>query len=155
LALLTIPYLSRFLSIRLGDWPIYSLLLAFGQVISINSYQIVLLTGSTSQDPSKLYIVSGSYIASSFLWWILVRNFPSVYSLSAPWFFFGFAFLLLGTAPIASQWWVEETLQNVATAMYGAGASSGALAFALNFGDEGKHSHEKPAHIRTVWMRGS
>ena len=126
------------LSIRIGDWPIYSFLLAFGQVISVNSYQIVLLSGETTQKPEKLYMVAGTYMATSLLWWAMERNFKSVYALSAPWVFFGLAFLLLGVAPFCSDWRVEEGVVNAATCFYAAGASSGALTFALNFGDEGK-----------------
>src|SRR5688572_18670605 len=130
-------FLPRILSIRLGDWPLYSFLLAFGQVISVNSYQIVLLSGETTQTPEKLYMVAGTYMATSILWWGMERNFPSVYALSAPWLFFGLAFLLLGVAPFIGDWRVAESVTNAATCFYAAGASSGALAFALNFGDEG------------------
>lgn len=129
--------LRKILSIRIGDWPLYSFFLAFAQVISVNSYQIVLLSGETTQTPEKLYMVAATYIASSMLWWALERNFKSVYALSAPWFFFGLAFLLLGVAPFIADWPVQEGVVNAATCMYAAGASGGALAFALNFGDEG------------------
>jgi len=129
---------SRILSIRIGDWPLYSFFLAFGQVISVNSYQIVLLSGETSQTPVKLYMVAATYMATSIIWWAMERNFKSVYALSAPWLFFGLAFMLLGVAPFSSDWRVEEQVVSAATCFYAAGASSGALAFALNFGDEGK-----------------
>ncbi|KAK0625064.1 hypothetical protein B0T17DRAFT_617200 [Bombardia bombarda] len=129
--------LKKILSIRIGDWPVYSFLLAFGQVISVNSYQIVLLTGDTNQTPEKLYMIAGTYMATSILWWAMERNFKSVYALSAPWFFFGIAFLLLGVAPFISPWQASAAVETVATCMYAAGASSGSLAFALNFGDEG------------------
>jgi alpha-1,3-glucan synthase len=66
------------------------------------------------------------------------RRFQSVYALSAPWIFFGLAFLFLGVAPFCADWRVEDAITNVATCFYAAGASSGALAFALNFGDEGE-----------------
>ncbi|KAK3937814.1 alpha-1,3-glucan synthase [Diplogelasinospora grovesii] len=129
--------LKKLLSIRIGDWPFYSFLLAFGQVISVNSYQIVLLSGETTQTPLKLYMVAGTYMATSCLWWAMERNFKSVYALSAPWFFFGLAFLMLGVAPFVPNWQTAAAVQDVATCMYSAGASSGALSFALNFGDEG------------------
>ncbi|ORY61497.1 alpha amylase [Pseudomassariella vexata] len=129
--------LKKLLSIRIGDWPIYSFLLALGQVISVNSYQIVLLTGETTQTPVKLYIVAASYLVSSVVWWLLVRNFKSVYALSIPWIFFGLAFMMLGVAPFVSYWQTRIYVQTVATAFYAAGASFGSLSFALNFGDEG------------------
>ncbi|KAK4145101.1 glycosyltransferase [Dichotomopilus funicola] len=129
--------LKKILSIRLGDWPLYSMLLALGQVISVSSYQIVLLTGETTQTPEKLYMVAGTYLVTSLLWWALERNAKSVYALSAPWFFFGFAFLMIGVAPFIPDWRVANKIEDAATCFYAAGASSGALSFALNFGDEG------------------
>ena len=135
--MLTTLFSPRLLSIRLGDWPLYSFFLAFAQVISVNSYQIVLLSGETNQKPEKLYMVAGTYIATSLLWWAMERNFKSVYALSIPWAFFGLAFLMLGVAPFIGDWRVAEAVTNTATCMYAAGASSGSLAFALNFGDEG------------------
>ncbi|KAJ9131638.1 Cell wall alpha-1,3-glucan synthase mok13 [Pleurostoma richardsiae] len=128
--------LKKLLQIRLGDWPIYSFLLALGQILSANSYQIVLLTGEIGQTATKLYIVAGTYGATSILWWFLFRRFKSLYSLTLPWFFYGLAFILLGVSPflpLAGR----APLQNVATAMYATGASTGSLFFALNFGDEG------------------
>ena len=83
-------------------------------------------------------MVAGTYMATSILWWAMERNFKSVYALSAPWVFFGIAFFLLGIAPFPRDWRVGEGLTNAATCFYAAGASSGALSFALNFGDEGE-----------------
>ncbi|TIC95265.1 Cell wall alpha-1,3-glucan synthase mok13 [Colletotrichum higginsianum] len=129
--------LKKILSIRIGDWPVYAFFLAFSQVISINSYQIVLLTGETNQTPLKLYIVASTYLVTSALWWIMVRFTKSVYALSLPWVFFGLAFLLLGLSPYLTPWQSRAAMQDAATAIYAAGASAGALSFALNFGDEG------------------
>ncbi|KAM7214975.1 alpha-1,3-glucan synthase [Rhypophila decipiens] len=129
--------LKKMLSIRIGDWPIYSFFLALGQIISVNSYQIVLLTGDTNQTPGKLYSVAATYMVTSIAWWGLERNFKSVYALSAPWVFFGLAFFMIGVAPFISDWRVADAIEQVATCFYAAGASSGALSFALNFGDEG------------------
>ncbi|KAK3936421.1 hypothetical protein QBC46DRAFT_357497 [Diplogelasinospora grovesii] len=129
--------LRKILSIRIfRDWPVYSLLLAAGQVISANSYQIVLLTGETGQSSTKLYIVAGTYIATSLWWWFMVRRFRSVYALSLPWLFYGLAFLLLGIASFVPGYIQRGQVQDVATVFYAAAASSGALDFSLNFGDE-------------------
>lgn len=114
--------------------------MAFGQIISVNSYQIVLLTGEATQTSDKLYIVGTVYLITSILWWIMVRNVMSVYVISAPWIFFGTAFVLLGVAPFLDTAATRVTIQTTATAMYAAGASSGAVMFALNFGDEGMFS---------------
>ncbi|KAK3372216.1 putative cell wall alpha-1, 3-glucan synthase [Podospora didyma] len=126
----------KLLSIRLGDWPVYSFILALGQIVSANSYQIVLLAGESGQTANQLYIVSGVYAVTSALWWLLFRRFQSVYSLSLPWLFYGLAFMLLGVTPFLPLG-MRAGVQNTATAMYATGASSGALFFALNFGDEG------------------
>ncbi|KAK0624883.1 alpha-1,3-glucan synthase-like protein [Bombardia bombarda] len=129
--------LKKILSTRIfRDWPVYSLLLAGGQVISANSYQIVLLTGETGQSSQKLYIVAGTYIASSLFWWFMVRRFKSVYALSLPWLFYGFAFLLLGIASFVPGYVQRGQVQDAATVFYAVAASSGALDFSLNFGDE-------------------
>lgn len=108
--------------------------MALGQILSVNSYQIVLLTGEASQTSDKLYIIGSVYLATSIMWWIMVRQLKSLYAISLPWLFFGLAFMLLGVAPFTT----GSTMQLVATIMYAAGASSGAVMFALNFGDEGK-----------------
>lgn len=127
----------RFLSIRFGDWPIYAFLMAFGQVLSVNSYQITLLTGEASQTTNKLYIIGSVYLATSIMWWLMIRNFKSLYSIALPWLFFGVAFAILGVTGFISSSDTQDTVQLIATVFYAAGASSGAVMFALNFGDEG------------------
>ncbi|KAK3693388.1 alpha amylase [Podospora appendiculata] len=129
--------LRKILSIRIfRDWPVYSLLLAGGQIISANSYQIVLLTGETGQSSEKLYIVAGTYIGTSICWWVMVRRFKSVYALSLPWLLYGIAFMMLGIASFVQGYVARGKVQDVATVFYAAAASSGALNFSLNFGDE-------------------
>lgn len=128
---------TRFLQIRVGNWPIYSFLLALGQILAANSYQIVLLTGTTSQTAAKLYMVSGVYGGTSIVWWLMFRRFQSLYSLSLPWLFYGLAFLLLGISPFVPASGSREAIQDVATCLYATGASTGSLFFSVNFGDEG------------------
>lgn len=112
--------------------------MALGQILSINSYQITLLTGEASQTTSKLYIIGSVYLATSLMWWLVVRNFKALYSVSIPWLFFGLAFLILGITGFISDSDTQSTVQLVATVLYAAGASSGGVMFALNFGDEGE-----------------
>jgi len=127
----------RVLSTRImPDWPIYSILLASGQVISANSYQIVLLTGEAGQSARKLYIIAGVYAAASILWWIIVRRFKALFALSLPWLFYGLDFLLLGISSFITGIPQRGIAQDIATAFYAVAASSGALNFSLNFGDE-------------------
>jgi len=129
--------LKKFLSLKFGDWPVYTLFLAFGQIISANSYQVTLLTGTVGQSADRLYVVASIYLATSILWWILYRRVMSVICLSSPFVFYGLAFLLLGIAPFVSNLNTRFWIQNVATGCYATASSSGALFFALNFGDEG------------------
>ncbi|KAK2600447.1 hypothetical protein N8I77_009977 [Diaporthe amygdali] len=129
--------LKKLLQIRFGDWPIYSFFLALGQILSANSYQIVLLTGEVGQTETKLYAVAGTYGITSILWWLIYRRFQSLYTLSLPWFFYGLAFLLIGISPFISADSGRGVVQSLATCLYAVGASTGSIFFAVNFGDEG------------------
>ncbi|PYH83359.1 alpha-1,3-glucan synthase [Aspergillus uvarum CBS 121591] len=129
--------LKRFMLMKIGDWPVYSIVLAIGQIIALNSYQITLLNGEIGETAEKLYALASIYLGSSIVWWMAFRLMPSVYVLTIPFLMYGFAFLFVGLAgPIsggASQTW----LQNVGTGFYSFASSSGSIFFALNFGDEG------------------
>lgn len=129
--------LKLFMQYRIGDWPVYSLFLAFGQIVAANSYQITLLSGTVGQTADKLYITASIYLATSAMWWIMFRSVKSVYVLSIPFLFYSLAFLLLGVAPFAHTIYGRGWVQNVATGMYATASSSGSIYFALNFGDEG------------------
>lgn len=94
--------LKRVLLYRVGDWPLYSILLAFGQIIAANSYQITLLIGQIGETAMQLYIIATIYAVSSMMWWLLFRRLQSVYCLSIPFAFYGAAFFLIAMAPFAS-----------------------------------------------------
>ncbi|OBT77961.1 hypothetical protein VF21_04366 [Pseudogymnoascus sp. 05NY08] len=122
---------------RIGDWPVYSFVLAFGQIMAANSYQVTLLSG-TASSASIVYATGAIYIIFSVIWWILFRKAASVYVLSIPFIFYGSAFFLLGLVPVANGNTVAQTwLENIATGLYAAASPSGSIFFALNFGDEG------------------
>ncbi|KAK2044728.1 glycosyl transferase group 1 [Colletotrichum somersetense] len=129
--------LKKFLQIRLGDWPIYSFLLGLGQILSANSYQIVLLTGSTTQTANRLYLIASVYLGTSILWWIVFRRFAALYTLTLPFLLYGLGFLLLGISPFLPLHGGRGAVQVVATCFYTAASSTGSLYFAVNFGDEG------------------
>ncbi|KAL8980698.1 MAG: hypothetical protein Q9177_005804, partial [Variospora cf. flavescens] len=129
--------IKKFLQKKIGDWYLYTFLLAFGQIIAANSYQITLLTGENGQSAHKLYIVASIYLASSVIWWTLFRLFKQVYILSTPFVFYGLAFFLVGMGPYTSNLASRGWIYNVATALYAAASASGSLFFALNFGTEG------------------
>ncbi|KAI5785864.1 alpha-1,3-glucan synthase [Geopyxis carbonaria] len=156
-----------FLQLRIGDWPVYTIFLAFGQIIAANSYQITLLTGEVGQTPEKLYVVASIYLATSIMWWFLFRRFASVYVLSVPFVFYGLAFFFIGVAPWVATEGGRGWMQNVATAMYAVASSSGSIFFALNFGDEGGAPIEswvyracviqgsQQAYVVALWYWGS
>ncbi|EFQ32048.1 glycosyl transferase group 1 [Colletotrichum graminicola] len=129
--------LKKLLQIRLGDWPIYSFFLALGQILSANSYQIVLLTGSTTQSENKLYLIASVYLGTSIFWWIIFRRFSALYTLTLPFLLYGLGFLLLGISPFIPLHGGRGAVQVVATCLYAAASSTGSLYFAVNFGDEG------------------
>lgn len=129
--------LKKFLQKKVGDWHLYTFLLAFGQIIAANSYQLTLLTGQNGQSANELYIIASIYLASSLAWWVLFRLVKQVYVLSVPFILYGLAFFLIGMGPYAHDLTHRGWIYNVATALYAAASASGSLFFSLNFGTEG------------------
>lgn len=132
--------LRRVVLYRIGDWPIYSFLLALGQIIAATSYQVTLLSGTIKQDDDRFYTIAAIYLTTSIMWWLLFRSLKSVYVLSFPFLIYGLAFLMLGVAPLIQAHGGKLWILNVATGLYATASSSGSLYFALNFGDEGGSS---------------
>lgn len=128
--------LKKWMQIRLGEWPVYSLFLGLGQIISANSYQITLLTGEVGQTAEKLYGIATVYLITSILWWFFFRYCKSVLVLTVPWFLYGTAFLVIGMAHFEPKSYSRGWIQNVGSGIYAAASSSGSIFFALNFGDE-------------------
>ena len=83
--------LKKWMQMRVGDWPVYSFFLAFGQIIAANSYQITLLTGTVGQTAEKLYVIASIYLVTSIMWWLCFRSFKSIYVLSLPFLAYGAA----------------------------------------------------------------
>ncbi|KAI9836233.1 MAG: hypothetical protein M1819_001570 [Sarea resinae] len=127
----------KFLQYKIRDWPIYTFLLALGQIIAANSYQITLLTGEVGEAAVKLYVVATIYLVTSICWWMVFRTCKSLYVLSTPFIFYGLAFFFLGMAPYVGSSGGRGWMQNIATGMYAVASSSGSFFFALNFGGEG------------------
>ncbi|TQN65173.1 Cell wall alpha-1,3-glucan synthase ags1 [Colletotrichum shisoi] len=128
---------KKYLQYRLGDWPVYAMLLALNQIIATNSYQVTLLTGEVGQVASKLYVIATVYLCSSVVWYVMSRTMPLLYPLSIPYIVYGVAFLILGFSPFAADDNGQVWLQNAATGLYAFASSSGSLAFAFNFGTDG------------------
>ncbi|EKV15560.1 Glycosyl transferase, family 1 [Penicillium digitatum] len=129
--------LKKWMQIKIGTWPVYSIFLALGQIIAANSYQITLLTGEVGETADKLYGIAATYAIASMCWWLVFRYFKSVVCLSVPWFLYGLAFLLIGSAHWQSNSFSRGWIQNVGTGFYSAASASGSIFFASNFGDEG------------------
>ncbi|KAF8758339.1 glycoside hydrolase family 13 [Rhizoctonia solani] len=77
-------------------WPLYTIIIALGQMLGATSFQITLLSGQGSQTDLQLYVLGGIFLAASIVWWALFRLKPSVYVLSIPWIFYFLAFLIIG-----------------------------------------------------------
>jgi alpha-1,3-glucan synthase len=128
---------QRFMRWRVGNWPVYAILLGLGQIIATNSAQITLLAGQIGETAIKLYVIAAIYCLSSIVWWFLFYRFPSVIVLTVPWFIYSLAFIIIGISPYALSDLGQAWAQNVAAGVYSAASSSGSLFFALNFGDQG------------------
>ncbi|KAJ5639926.1 uncharacterized protein N7484_007788 [Penicillium longicatenatum] len=130
------PAIQRWLSTRIVDWPIYSILLALGQIMAVNPSQITLFTGSESS-PAALYILGSLYTITSCGWLLAFRRIPSLYILSLPFVLYSLAFFIIGVASFSPDASGQTWVYHIAAAFYIMGSSSGYLFFSLNFGDDG------------------
>ncbi|KNF03549.1 hypothetical protein PSTG_03077 [Puccinia striiformis f. sp. tritici PST-78] len=120
-------------------WPVYTILLAFGQVLGATSFQLSLLGGSSSQRTFDLYIIGAVNIIGSVTWYILNSVKPATWSLSLPWVCFGMAFLLIGfpsLSPSLKIYGVRHPLSLLASSFYSFASAAGFLFFSTNFGEE-------------------
>ncbi|KAF8163338.1 modular protein with glycoside hydrolase family 13 and glycosyltransferase family 5 domains [Crassisporium funariophilum] len=125
------------MSRELGGWPLYTIVIALGQMLSATSFQITLLTGRNWQDDIQLYVLGGVFLAASGVWYPMFRLKPSVYVLSLPWIFFGLAFFMIGLPSVHSALHpAHRALTNAATWCYAIASAAGFLFFGLNFGEE-------------------
>ena len=115
-------------------------------MLAATSFQITLLGGTNSETSLQLYVLGGIFLASSIVWYFLFRVKPSIYVLSAPWFFFGVAFLLIGVPSVtASLSKTHAALSSAATWSYAIASAAAFCFFGLNFGEEAGAATE-------VWM---
>lgn len=146
---------KKILQKKIGDWQLYSFLLAFvssllpssrrihsnspkGQIIAANSYQITLLTGEYGKAADKLYVIAAIYIVATVIWWCLFRRIKALYVVSLPFALYGLAFFILGMSLYAPKKEAAEWIFNTATGLYAVASASGSLYFVLNFGTEGR-----------------
>ncbi|OSX65248.1 glycosyltransferase family 5 protein [Postia placenta MAD-698-R-SB12] len=125
------------MSRELFGWPLYTIVIALGQMLSATSFQITLLSGSNTQSNLQLYVLGGVFLAASAVWYPLFRLKPSVYGLSAPWLFFGLAFFLIGLPSVTSSLHsAHYALSSAATWAYAVASAAAFIFFGLNFGEE-------------------
>lgn len=94
-----------FMNRSIGSWPLYTIIMSIGQLLSAvsvyfvslplyytklcgvlqTSFQLTLLTGNNSQTNTDLYIIGAIFFVASLSWYILFRMRPSLYVLSLPW----------------------------------------------------------------------
>lgn len=124
----------------LGEWPLYTIFLAIGQILAATSYQLTLLSSTTSQSAAQLYTIGIIFMFATVFWWTMYRLLPSVWALSAPFAFYSVAFFLIGLPGFTSLHGARDWINALGTWFYAVGSASGSLYFALNFGDEGGSS---------------
>jgi alpha-1,3-glucan synthase len=121
----------------IGEWPVYTMFLAIGQILAATSYQLTLLSSSTSQSAAQLYTIGIVFMFATAFWWTMYRILPAVWCLSAPFAFYMVAFFLIGLPGFSALYGARDWINALGTWFYAVGSASGSLYFALNFGDEG------------------
>ncbi|KAI0322220.1 glycoside hydrolase family 13 and glycosyltransferase family 5 domain-containing protein [Amylostereum chailletii] len=143
------------MSREIGGWPLYTIVIALGQVLSATSFQITLLSGQNSQSDVQLYVLGGVFLAASAVWYPLFRLKPSIWVLSAPWLFFGLAFFLIGLPSLTQSLHSTHTaLSSAATWCYAVASAAAFCFFGLNFGEEAGAATETWM-LRAVIVQGS
>ncbi|CAB40008.1 spore wall alpha-1,4-glucan synthase, meiotic Mok14 [Schizosaccharomyces pombe] len=127
---------QRILYLKVFTWPLYTIFLSLGQILSISSFQLSLLSGFEDNNQISLYVITGVFILSTIVWWGLYRNLPSVHSLSLPFAVYALAFLFTGISSMSLPYHIRGWLSYAATWVYAIAAASGPLYFTLNFEDE-------------------
>jgi len=125
------------MSREIKGWPLYTIVIALGQMLSATSFQITLLSGRNYQDNLQLYVLGAVFLVASSVWYPMFRLKPSIYVLSFPWIFFGLAFFLIGLPSLSSTLKpAQHVISSIATWCYAVGSAAGFLFFGLNFGEE-------------------
>lgn len=123
--------------LEIGGWPLYTIIMAVGQMFSATSFQITLLSGQNWQEAWQLYVLGGIFLVASAIWYALFRLKPSVWILTCPWFFFGIAFFLIGLPSVSDVFHPSHKLLSaIATWSYAVGSAAAFTFFGLNFGEE-------------------
>ncbi|RDW89279.1 hypothetical protein BP6252_01311 [Coleophoma cylindrospora] len=129
--------IQRLLLYKIGDWPIYSFLLALGQIIGGEASKLSLLTDPYGRSGPQIYETAIIYLVSSVFWWILYRQSRAAWVMILPFGIYATSFFLLGLSEISLFSAIHDGILNLAILLYSSAASSTCLYFSLNFGDEG------------------
>jgi len=125
------------MSREIGGWPLYTIIIGLGQMLSATSFQITLLSGQNWETNLQLYVLGAVFLAASTVWYTMFRMKPSVYVLAAPWIFFGIAFFMIGLPSVIKAIAPgHRAIANAATWSYAIGSAAAFLFFGLNFGEE-------------------
>lgn len=126
-----------FMAREVKGWPLYTIILALGQMLGATSFQITLLSGQNFQGDLQLYALGAIFFVASIVWYTLFRMKPSVWVLSLPWIFYGLAFFLVGLPSVSSAFDpIHSGLTSTATWSYAIASAAAFLFFGLNFGEE-------------------
>ncbi|KAJ3267559.1 Cell wall alpha-1,3-glucan synthase ags1, partial [Borealophlyctis nickersoniae] len=120
---------------RLGDWPVYSIFLTLGQLLSATSFQLVLLTGGSTTSDSMFYKITAIFLLATVAWTLFYRHYSFNHSVSLPFFLYAVALFLVG-APNLIIGSDTVSFQEPALYVYAFTSASGSLFFGLNFGEE-------------------
>ncbi|KAI9613259.1 hypothetical protein KEM48_003893 [Puccinia striiformis f. sp. tritici PST-130] len=140
---------------RVFGWPIYTILLAAGQVLGATSFQLSLLSGTSSNGSFDFYVIGAVNILGSISWYWLSRRKPATWSLSMPWIFFGLAFVFIGLPSLSEnlkQYFRRHPLAVAASGFYSFASSAGFLFFSSNFGEEAGGTTD--AWVGALWYWG-
>ncbi|KAG8878121.1 Cell wall alpha-1,3-glucan synthase ags1 [Tulasnella sp. 331] len=122
---------------ELAGWPLYTIIIALGQMLGATSFQITLLSGQNYQNDLQLYVLSGVFFVASVFWYTLFRMKPSVYVLSSPWLFYALAFFIVALPSVHPIFLpAHGALTSAATWLYACASAAAFLYFGLNFGEE-------------------
>jgi len=136
------PPIMTFMQIILArevkGWPVYTIILALGQMLGATSFQITLLSGQNYQKNTELYVLGCVFFVASLVWYTLFRYKPAVYVLAYPWVFFGLAFFLVALPSVSDVFSpaAHDMITSVATWCYAIPSAAAFLFFGLNFGEE-------------------
>ncbi|CED84111.1 alpha--glucan synthase [Phaffia rhodozyma] len=126
-----------FMGRQIGEWPLYSIVMSVGQLLSATAFQLVLLSGSATQTDLDLYVIGAVFFTASICWWAVFRTMPSVYGLSFPWIFFSIAFFMIGLPSFHGSITSKQTyIQAAATWCYASASAANFMFFGMNFGEE-------------------